>query len=243
MDSEINKNYWNDWGINYSQVWQNKAKQVLSNKELNFINKYINLQSPQKILDIGVGNGRILENIIANSKEGAEIYGVDISENMINICRQKFKEEVTVKRLEVCDVSQKDICFDDKFDLITVIRVLKYNRNWVEILDRIYKKLNKGGTCIFSMPNNHSIAGLKKDIFSQNKIAINYTNKKQLNTILSSMKYKSFEAVGFSKIPNIFYDFSNNNIYVTLLLWGEKFLEKIFGKSLFARYLFIICKK
>lgn len=243
MTSESNKNYWNEWGGQYSQVWQNKAKQELSNKELGFINKYLNNYRIPRILDIGVGNGRILKNIINNSNDGSEIFGVDISQNMVDICREKFKEEPKLKKIEVCDVSQTDVCFDENFDLITIIRVLKYNKNWPDIMERIYKKLNKEGTCIFTMPNNRSVAGLKKDTFSKNKLGINYTNKQELETILSKIGYQVCEIAGFSKIPNVFYDLSNNNFYVKLLLGSEKLLELILGKSFLARYFFIACKK
>jgi len=165
MRNESNRIYWNNWGNAYSDVWQNEAKQELSRKEMNFISKYIAKQSPKKILDVGVGNGRILENILAHAEETAEVYGIDVSEKMVNICRDKFSTVPAVKCIEVCDISQGNICFDKNFDLITVIRVLKYNKNWMDILERIYEKLNEGGICIFSMPNNHSIAGLKRDTF------------------------------------------------------------------------------
>lgn len=243
MTSESNKNYWNEWGGQYSQVWQNEAKQKLSNKELGFINKYLNNNTPQRILDIGVGNGRILENIVNNSKGDSEIFGIDISQNMVDICREKFKGEPRIKTIEVCDVSQMDICLNENFDLVTIIRVLKYNKNWPDILERIYKKLYKEGVCIFTMPNSHSLAGLKKDTFSKDKLAINYTNKQELETILSKIGYQVCEIVGFSKIPNAFYDLSNNDFYVKIILGSEKLLEAIFGKSFLARYFFIVCKK
>jgi len=238
-----NKNYWDNWGAKYSQVWENKAKQELSKKELSFINKYVNIKKPIKILDLGVGNGRILENMLENAERDSEIFGLDVSDKMVNICREKFKNETTIKHIEVCDISQTDICFDNNFDFVTAIRVLKYNKNWIKIIERVYNKLNSGGVFIFSMPNIRSVAALKKDTFTEGKIEINYTDKKQVENILRKIGYQSCKIVGFSKIPNVFYDFSNNDFYVKLLLWSENFLEIIFGKSFLARYFFIICKK
>jgi ubiquinone/menaquinone biosynthesis C-methylase UbiE len=243
MGNKNNRDYWNNWGAEYSQVWQNAAKQKLSEKELTLIKKYLNIRKPQQILDIGVGNGRILENIIAYSNEKSEIFGIDISDNMVNICCEKFKKCAKIKGIEVCDVSQTEICFDNSFDFITAIRVLKYNRNWPDILERTYKKLDKEGIFIFTMPNKQSVAGLKEDTFSKNKIAINYTNKKQLEIILSRLGYKLCEIVGFSRVPNTFYDFSNNKLYVKILLGLEKVLEIIFGKSFLVRYFLVVCKK
>lgn len=243
MNKETNKTYWNNWGGNYSNVWHNVAKQALSKKEMALINKYLLNYVPKKILDIGVGNGRILENIMENGKGDLEIYGIDVSEKMVDICREKFRGVSFVKSLEVCDVSKAEVCFDEKFDLITVIRVLKYNQNWKEILGRIHKSLNKDGVCIFSMPNSHSMAGIKRDTFSDDKIAINYTNKRELKQISKKIGFKICEVIGFSRMPNFFYNLSSNRIYVGLLLLIEDILRMIFGKSFLTRYFFVIIRK
>jgi len=241
MESDKNKNHWDKMNVNYSRAWQSKAKQEMSQRELGFINKYLTDYLPRTILDIGVGNGRILDNIVKNSRGQSQIFGLDISENMVNICREKFKNESAVKKIEVCDISREEICFDDNFDLITAIRVLQYNKNWAEILERIFRKLVKGGVCIFTMPNSHSITALRKDTFSEHKIPIRYANKKRMEKILAGIGYRVIEARGFSKIPNIFYDINDNYFYVKSLLRSEKFLEKIFGKSLLSRVLFFAC--
>ncbi len=99
MTNIENKNYWNKWGSKYSTVWQNKAKQKLSYKETSLIERYLDSQKSRRILDIGVGNGRILESIIVNSRKKPEIFGVDISGNMVNICRKKFKGEIAISIL------------------------------------------------------------------------------------------------------------------------------------------------
>jgi ubiquinone/menaquinone biosynthesis C-methylase UbiE len=243
MNVNKNKIHWDSVAGAYSNVWRSHAKILLSNKETSFIAKYLIDLKPQRILDIGVGNGRILDDLIKHSKNQSEIFGLDISENMVKICQDKFKMEEKIKHIAVCDVSQTDICFDNSFDLITAIRVLKYNKNWPEILEKIYGKLNKNGMCIFTMPNNHSITALHKDVFSEHKIPINYTNKKQLKKFLNKIGYQIREIRGFSKIPDIFYGLSNSNFYVKLLLWLENSLEKIMGKSFLARILFVVCVK
>jgi len=57
-------------------------------KELAFLEKYIN--PGEKILDLGCGNGRLL-GLLKDKK--IEYTGVDSSENLIRIAKDKYKEE------------------------------------------------------------------------------------------------------------------------------------------------------
>ena len=238
MNNNKNKDYWNNLNINYSKMWEGRAQQEMSKREMSFINYFLEKSSPKKILDIGVGTGRILENYIRNSPPNSEIYGVDISDKMVKICQDKFKNEKGIRAIKVCDVSQKQISFDDDFDFITAIRVLKYNKNWPEILQKIYYQLNKNGIFIFTMLNNNSI-----NRFFKSGIPIYRTTKKELKSIFKKIGYDILEIRSFTKVPDFFYKFSNNLLYVKLLILAEGLLEKILGNTFLGRILFVAVKK
>ncbi len=243
MYSKENKNYWEECNINYSKVWQTWGRQEMSIRELNFINEYLSKYSPHRILDIGVGNGRILENLIKFSSEQAEIFGIDVSEQMVNICREKFKNESKIKQISVCDLSQENICFNENFDFTTMIRVLKYNKNWREMIKKVYDKLNPAGVYIFTMPNKISVSGFSGDTFSEQNIPILYTSQVELRKVLANADFKLVEFRAFSKMPNFLYHICQNKLYVKYLLFVEKVLEKILGKSFLGRELFVVCIK
>jgi ubiquinone/menaquinone biosynthesis C-methylase UbiE len=242
MNDSLNREHWNVLNKNYSNVWVKPAKRFLSQKELSFICSYIKSYSPKNILDIGVGNGRILENHLEQSKAN-EIYGVDIAEEMVEVCRTKFKKESRIKGIEVCNIAREKIPFDKKFDLISSIRVLKYNQNWPQILEKIYNQLQKGGVCIFTMPNNHSVSALYKDKFSAHNLPIYYTNPSKLEHILKKLGFKVLEIRGLSKLPNFLYDLNSASLYVKTLMLSERALEVLFGRRLLGRELFIACEK
>ena len=62
MKIDKNKQHWDKLGIGYSNAWVGKAKQFMSLKEMSFINTFLLRKKPKNILDIGIGNGRILAN-------------------------------------------------------------------------------------------------------------------------------------------------------------------------------------
>lgn len=243
MYSKENKAYWDEFNSNYSKVWETTGRREMSKKELNFINKNLEKYSPRKILDIGVGNGRIVENLRKFSNTDAEIFGIDVSAEMVNICREKFKNESKIKQISVCDLSLEEISFTEKLDFATMIRVLKYNKNWPEMIKKVYAKMNPGGVYVFTMPNRISISGFSGDTFSDQNIPILYSSHFELRQIVREIGFKTVEFRAFSKLPNFLYHICQNGCYVSSLLLAEKILEIIFGKSFLGRELFVVCKK
>src|SRR5680860_158247 len=125
--SEV-KNHWNKIGDNYQNFWHSPAQKIMSQDETGFIKCHI-LNRFTDILDLGCGNGRILEALIQKSRNDSNIYGLDISSKMIEYCKEKFQKEKKIKELQVLDDNRNLDVYKKKFDLITSIRVMKYNKN------------------------------------------------------------------------------------------------------------------
>lgn len=242
MNSQGNRDYWNKWNLRYSDVWKSYGRMKMSAKELTFIKNYLDL-SRVDILDIGVGNGRILAEIIKSSSTDSQIYGVDISESMVEICQDKFKSDPKIKQISVCDLSVEPIPFNPSFDLVTMIRVLKYNQNWPDIISKVINSLGHGGVFIFTMPNKFSISILSGDRFSDNNTPIQHGSISQMREISEINNVKLIEVRGFSKLPNFLYHLSNNHYFVNILLSLEFLLEKILGKAFLGRELFYVIKR
>lgn len=243
MASNSNKKYWDSWNIKYSQVWETAARKEMSKKETSFIVSRLKGKNSQKILDIGVGNGRILDVLAKKSNKKSAIFGIDISDKMVKICKKRFQKENKVKDIVVCDLSQKNIPFQTKFDFITMIRVLKYNPNWQKMIKKVFNSMNSRGRFIFTMPNNRSISILSGDKFSDRNTSIIYSNPAELKKILVSIGFSNIEIIAFSKLPNFLYHISNNSSYVKVLLIAESVLESIFGRTFMGRELFVCCNR
>jgi 2-polyprenyl-3-methyl-5-hydroxy-6-metoxy-1,4-benzoquinol methylase len=235
MDT-INKAFWEKTGGDYSRKWESRAKQLLSALELNFIGKH--LADARRCLDIGCGNGRIIEFLSKSTAQDSAILGVDIASSMVDVCKEKFRLDSKVKDLAICDVSQEEIPFAEPFDVITCIRVLKYSQNWQAIISKIRDRLKNGGVFIFEMPNNSSITR-----FAPQSVPTYYSSCRELQTVLTSQGFRDIEMTGFTKLPDVLYDWSNVRVLANSLLRVEHWLNMLLGDRALTRLIFVKCVK
>ena len=125
------------------------------------------IASPQFVLlELGCGTGRVL---LPLAKDCAYIHGVDVSEAMLSICREKLAKAglpVTRARVEAGDITAIDL--DRKFDLVIApFRVFQNIETDVEVdgfFETVRKHLAPGGTCILNVFNpNRDPAGLRRE--------------------------------------------------------------------------------
>ena len=88
MKKPTMKIFWNKVGDNYQDSWNGLAKRATSDRELMIINGYLQKTSPKNILDIGIGNGRILSLLIKESLKNSKVSGIDISDSMVKYCQK-----------------------------------------------------------------------------------------------------------------------------------------------------------
>jgi SAM-dependent methyltransferase len=104
-------------------------------------------QTPGKVLEVGVGTGRFFVDAL---EQGAEIYGIDISNSMLGILKNKLeKDQITrISRQNIIDFH-----FDFSFDLVIApFRVLMHvqeKTDQLRAINNVYRHLNPGGKFIF----------------------------------------------------------------------------------------------
>jgi SAM-dependent methyltransferase len=110
-----------------------------------------------KVLEIGVGTGRLFTNAL---HKGADIYGIDISQHMIDVLLKKISQD-QYYRISLQNII--DFEFDFQFDLIIapfrVFMHLLEKEDQVRAINNVYKHLNKNGKFIFDVfvPDLHLI--------------------------------------------------------------------------------------
>jgi len=101
------------------------------------------------VLEAGVGTGRIF---LPALNEGADIYGVDVSENMLNYLKMKLTDKQQF-RISIGDI--RTFKPDRKYDLIIspfrVFQHLLTIEDQLNALHNIYDSLNDGGRYIFDV--------------------------------------------------------------------------------------------
>lgn len=116
----------------------------LENSTADTIRKYI--KSGDKILDVGVGMGRLLEMI-----EGVEKYGVDIS--------IPYLKEAAKKNIKVCCSMVEDLPYKkDFFDMVVCTDVLEHVLDLNLAIKNILNVLKPSGILIVRVPNNENMA-------------------------------------------------------------------------------------
>ena len=105
------------------------------------------LDSKGKVLEVGVGTGRLFQNSL---NKGIDVYGIDVSESMLRILRKKIPVE---QQYRISNQNIIDFSFDFKFDLIIApFRVIMHVLNkedQLKALNNIYDHLNNNGRFIF----------------------------------------------------------------------------------------------
>jgi SAM-dependent methyltransferase len=104
-------------------------------------------QTKGRVLEIGVGTGRHFMNAL---NRGAEIYGIDISESMLNVLYDKLNRN---EHYRVSLQNMVDFQFDFKFDLIIapfrVIMHILEKEDQLRAINNVWKHLNTRGKFIF----------------------------------------------------------------------------------------------
>lgn len=237
MQNGKDQKHWNKIGKSYTAFWESRAKQEINKKELSFINRYLQKRKAQRILDIGVGSGRIIENYLTSSTV-KEVYGVDWAKSMVSYCRNKFKGDKRIKRIEVCNISKEKLPFKKGFDFISAVRILKYNKNWHEIVEKIINTLVKGDIFVFTIPNKNAFLR-----FTNPETAIYSATKDEVESLIKLQKGKILQITTFTKLPDVVYDISDNRYFVQVVLLLEQTLRKLFGDIFLGREFFIAVSK
>lgn len=105
-----------------------------------------------KVLDVGSGNGYVLSKYAA---EGAEVFGIDITQTGIDLCKKRFEYLQLKGNFQVADA--QDIPFpDNTFDCVCSMGVLHHVPDTQKALDEIHRVLKPGGRLIVMLYNRNS---------------------------------------------------------------------------------------
>jgi methionine biosynthesis protein MetW len=103
------------------------------------------VQASDRVLDVGCGDGRIADHLIAR---GVRDYtGIDVSPTAIGLCQRRGI------RCQVCDLTDALPFADNSFERITIFEVLEHLFDPEYCAGEILRVLRPGGTILGSVPN------------------------------------------------------------------------------------------
>ena len=137
--------------LNIDKVWRRKTAKAVAKSQ------------PKTILDLATGTAD-LAIAVAKRNPQAHIIGMDISEKMLDIGREKVKQRNLANQIELCLGDAASLPFDDdSFDAVTAAFGVRNFEDLGKGLEEISRVLKSGGQAVileFSMPERFPVKQL-----------------------------------------------------------------------------------
>lgn len=109
----------------------------------------------ERVLDLGCGPGTISNDLLEISEE---VWGLDLSEDMINIATNRFRDTESEHRIHFVAGDAEKLNFPDKyFDAVICLGVLRYLDSLEKGLREINRVLKPGGIIIGTFYHRFSL--------------------------------------------------------------------------------------
>lgn len=181
------RSYFDKTSAEYSRVYDTNNADSL--RAYIFLSRKRNVLSllgkcAGRLLDIGCGPAVFTEELLKN---GCEVWGVDISKDMIEQAKNRVKSNRGSDKLHfsVGDIERLDFP-DQYFDRVLCVGVLEYLEDDSLALKEIYRVLKSTGEAIFTIPNMLSPFSLMDRIVANTaKVIINILSIVNIKTAMA----------------------------------------------------------
>lgn len=132
--------------FNIDRIWRHRVMRIVRRMQ------------PTRIMDVATGTGD-LAIAMAKRCAGAQILGVDLSEEMLAVARKKIAHEALSQRIVVCkgDAENLSMVASESIEVATVAFGVRNFENLRKGIEEIYRTLKSSGTLVvleFSIPSN-----------------------------------------------------------------------------------------
>jgi ubiquinone/menaquinone biosynthesis C-methylase UbiE len=116
------------------------------------LHEYLHFRG-KRVLDVGCGNGYVLSKYAG---EGAEVYGVDISETAVEITKRRFSLLSLPADIKVGNAEKLEF-EDDYFDCVCSMGVLHHTHDTSKGVDEIHRVVKPNGRVILMFYHKDSM--------------------------------------------------------------------------------------
>ena len=136
--------------IEYDEKWGKRLIQIYSTpdvvKQREIILSKLNFKPGEKVIDIGSGPGLLAEDIAKEIGESGLICGVDISDAMISLSKNRCSQypQIELRKGDATSLPYND----NEFDAAVSTQVYEYIEDIQTCLNELYRVLKNGGRAL-----------------------------------------------------------------------------------------------
>ena len=231
---------------NNSQNKKNQVKQMFNKiaGQYDFLNRFLTFgidniwrtiavkkikNNPQNVLDIATGTADLA--IITAKYTNAEIIGLDISDQMLKVGKEKITKNKLDSRIKLINGDAENLSFNNEtFDAITVGFGVRNFENLEKGLNEIYRVIKEGGYVAILEPSYPEKFPLKQlfnfyfetltpiigNLISKDYKAYSYLSKSVKNFPSSNNFIDQLKQIGFSKCNHYSLTFGVVSLYIAI---------------------------
>lgn len=231
---------------NNSQNKKNQVKQMFNKiaGQYDFLNRFLTFgidniwrkiavkkikNNPKNVLDIATGTADLA--IITAKYTNAEIIGLDISDQMLKVGKEKITKNKLDSRIKLINGDAENLSFNNEtFDAITVGFGVRNFENLEKGLNEIYRVIKEGGYVAILEPSYPEKFPLKQffnfyfetltpiigNLISKDYKAYSYLSKSVKNFPSSNNFIDQLKKIGFSKCNHYSLTFGVVSLYIAI---------------------------
>lgn len=181
------------------------------------------------VLDLATGTADVLLDLFKSNAGISKAYGIDRSDNMLDIGREKVKKRGLSDRIVLENADAGQLPYeDDKFDAVTIAFGIRNMEDPGGVLEEMFRVIRTGGRVLileFSLPENflvrkanlfylRNIVPFAGGLLSGDMSAYRYLNRTIENFPYGKDFCRMMEEAGFSDIRTVRLAFGSATIYL-----------------------------
>ena len=119
--------------------------------------KSLLLSPHDKVLEIGFGNGKFINEIVEKIRPGTYA-GIDISTTMIRLARRMNKSLIQSNNIQLIKGNISNLPFDDNsFDKVFTVNTIYFWENPAQVMEEVKRVLNPGGKFVITLATREAM--------------------------------------------------------------------------------------
>lgn len=152
----------------WDELWRNRKRLYVYRNIVKIADEFLGSLSGRTVLEVGCGRGATLLEL---AKRGANVVGLDYSDEAIAVCRALARESGTAELANFVKGEAEKMPFaEESFDFVFSVGLLEHFADPTGLLVEQYRVLRSSGYCLVQVPQKYSLyTVLKKALISVGK--------------------------------------------------------------------------